>query len=1606
MWSGCSRLWVGRWRYDIDPSLSEREAENYHRPASSIRPGSSRSFSVSPIQEMDDYDPQVGGVEKSATCVHRMFEARAAATPDSVAVISDRGPTTYEALNNRANRVAHELLRAGVGNESLVGVFTSRLVDTISVYLGILKAGAAYIPLDPDYPAQRLAFLLADSGAELCVAPRGGKRPCGQLDCTILELPENETEENPCNPGVGVSGASSAYVIYTSGSTGTPKGVIIEHRGLTSLMQFTRHRLELSAKDRVLQFASLSFDASILEIFAALVSGAALVLSDGDCLRPGPGLHRLLKRRGITIAVLSPSVLRVLPADDLDHLRVIITGTERCTADVVHRWAPGRRFFNGYGPTECTIYSTILEVDGVGDDPPSIGFPVPGTHVFVLDEHLRPVGDGESGELCIGGVGVARGYLNRPELTSEKFVTLTLDDDEPRRIYRTGDRARFLGDGSLEYLGRMDFQVKIRGYRVEPGEVEIALEEHHDIASAVVVEGRDAQQQAELWAYYLCRAQSSCTAAGLRHHLSRKLPVYMVPTAFTRLDRWPLTANGKLDRAALPPPRRSGGNNQDREPGGHGQMSVTERQVARMCREILGIDEFTVTDDLFDFGLHSLLIAQLAWKIERMYGATLTYRDIFDAPTVSDLARKVTSTPHHSGTGASSPVAAAVRLGKPPLSFAQERVWFLEHLDTDNRAYQAQALLSFRGALEREVLKRALDALVARHEILRTTFPVEEGLPYQLVHPPLPADLSYDDLAALPPEDRLPEARRRIEKAGRLQFQVNRLPLIRWHLYRVADDHHLLLHHEHHFLHDGWSYGVLLRELFELYVTFASGAPASLPPTAIQYSDFACWQRAQMNHGAYRDQLDYWLRELKDLPARLALCTDRPRPSTQTFNGDQLRMELDHGLYSRLTAECSAEGVTTYMWLHAVFQTLLHRYTGATDICVGSGFANRSSPELENMLGMVINTVVIRGDFSGEPTFAELLRRFRLTIIEAADNQDVPFEKVVQALNPERCAGQQVLFNTFFDTYSRPYPRLSTEKLRVTREDGLSNRTAKFDLVVLVMPKGDRDDDAQMLDSAVLIWEYNTDLFNRETARRMLGHFQTLLESSLDDRRRAIDALPMCSSEERMQLLSPAFCGESVPYPSEATIHGLFEEQVLRSPEATAVVSGRDSLTYRELDESSSRLAGRLQAQGVSRDVPVGVLLESSVELVVSWLGVLKAGGAYLPLDPEYPTERLQFMLRDTGAPVLLTQASLSELAGGYEGRVLHMDEKGDALEAPPAQRDGWRGPDAESLAYIIYTSGSTGVPKGVAVPHRAVSRLVRGADYLQLAEGDVVVQGSIASFDAATFEVWGALLNGGRLELVEREVTLSPRRYTQFVRARGVTALFMTTALFNQMVREVPGCFSGVGTVLFGGEAVDVESVHRALAQGGQKRLVHVYGPTESTTFASWHEVEEAESSALTIPIGRPISNTQMYVLDERMEPVPVGVPGELYIGGDGLARGYWNRPELTAERFVLDPFSTAPGARLYRSGDRVRFRVDGSIEFLGRVDDQLKIRGFRIEPREVEQALTLHPAVKDALVVAREDASGEKLLVAYLIPENREAPGVRDLMAMLSQRLTSTLR
>jgi len=1505
---------------------------------------------------------------------HEAFLRRAAATPDAVAVEFEEHRLTYRELAQRSARFAAHLRSLGVGTDTVVGLSLERSAELVVALLGILRAGGAWVPLDPAYPADRLAYMLADSGVELVVTdqdpPWAGVR---RVDPAAAGSEESApTASHP---------DSLAYVIYTSGSTGRPKGVLLTHGGLANLAAAQVRTFGVEPRHRILQFAPTSFDASVFEIVMALHVGATLVLAPRAAIAPGPGLADLLRDKRITHVTVPPSVLATIPYTVLPDLETLICAGEALPAPLAEQWRAGRRLFNAYGPTETTVWATVAELADGGK--PSIGTAIDGAHVVVLDAQLKPVPIGESGELAIGGKGVARGYLGRGGLTAERFIPDPFSPAPGGRLYRTGDQVRLHADGSLEFLGRIDHQVKINGFRIEPDEVAAVLREHPGVRDTVVVARPDAGGQ-RLVAY---ATGDTLAPAELRAFLADRLPAHMVPSAFVVLPELPLSPSGKVDRAALPAPdRHSAGLAAERV----APRTPTERALAQLVGELLGA-EVGIDDDFFDLGGHSLLAGRLAARIRADLGRELPLARIYDAPTVAAMAALVDELPAGPGL---PPIERVSRCGPLPLAFPQERIWYLEALAPGNLAYNAQATVRLRGPLDPDALAATLTEIVRRHEIFRTRFRAVDGVPYQEPQPPMAIPLPLVDLTGLPEADREARAEEEVRAALRDPFDLSKPPLARWLLIRHGDDDHTLVHVEHHLVHDGWSFAVFLEELQAIYAAIRAGRPSPLPELPYQFADFAAWQRNWLRGDVLDRHLDFWTKELAGSPPALDLPTDRPRPVMQSFEGAAVRFDLPPALCRRLREFSREHGVTLYTAMLAGFCTLLHRYSGQTDLLVGSGVANRRLAEVEQLMGMVVNSLVLRVDASAQPGFAELARRVHETTARAYDWQDTPFDRLVAALDLPRDPSRNPLFQVMFSFHDSPVPDVDFGGLRGTVLER-HNGSAKTDLNIVVIPRaeqrighGPRDDAAPI----TLIWEYATDLFDETTMRRMVAHYQALLDAALSRPELEIARLPMLALGEEQ-----AVDRSAAPYPDERVIHDLFADQVATRPDATAIVAGDTTLSYAELDARANQIAHLLRERGVGRDTPVGVLLERGAELIVVLLAALKAGGAYVPLDPAYPAERLGWMLADAAAPVVVTTSGLRSRLPA-DTVVIALDDEAVALAAQPVTSPA---SDAQpnGLAYLLYTSGSTGRPKAVMVEHRSVLRLVCGTDYVHFGSDERFAQVADASFDALTFELWGALLHGGAVCVIPAEALLTPGRLGEELRRHRVTSMFLTSALFNEVMATHPASFAGLTNLLVGGDALNAARIRQLLdSDAVPRRLLNGYGPTEATTFAVVHHIEHVPADATSVPIGRAIANTALYVLDAHLSPVPVGVPGELYIGGPGVARGYAGRPGLTADRFLPDPFAT-DGSRVYRTGDVVRRRADGVLDFLGRVDDQVKIRGFRIEPGEVEAALTPHPAVAQAAVLVDGDA-GDRRLVAYVVAAGA-APSVPQLRSYLAERL-----
>ncbi|MGZ5075413.1 MAG: amino acid adenylation domain-containing protein [Methylobacter sp.] len=1532
-------------------------------------------------------------------CIHELFEAQAAATPEAVAVVHEGSRLSYAELNAQANQLAHFLRELGVKPDTRVAICVERSLNMAVGLLAILKAGGAYVPLDPAYPKERLAFMIKDSAPQALLTQSRFEKLFADIAKTlpIVDLDAdyfpwaNRPDSNTDHHEYGLAPNHLAYIVYTSGSTGKPKGVMIEHKSLCNMAEDVKQRHRINGRDRFLQFVAIAFDAFAQDFFGALVSGAALVLRSDDWLCDASKFWSLCENNQVSIVTLPTLFWRQLAqANQVPipcTIRQIIVGGEAISSKVLVDWFERESYrpklFNAYGPTETTVNATVHLASPDSLSLQSIGRPVSNTSIYILDPNRQPVPIGVTGEMYIGGVGVARGYLNHPELTAERFVSDPFATKTDARMYKTGDLARWLADGTIEFLGRNDFQVKIRGFRIELGDIETELAGHPAVRDVAVLAHEDRDEAKRLVAYLVPEDNFRPDVAELRGFLKNKIPEFMIPSTFVFLDTLPASPNGKLDRKALPMPDISQQAQNEDFIAPHSPM---EELLAGIWSEILSLDRIGVHDNFFELGGHSMLAVQMLTRVRMTFGVELDLRQIFEFPTVAGLAREIEQA--NPVNAQRPPIIPVTRDNDLPLSFTQERFWIVSQLDPQNPVCNCKKITRILGLLDVEILEQCVAAVVARHEVLRTNFLLREERLVQVIAESLPTPFRVVDLAGFPEAEREARADLLIQEEAKRPYDLTRDPLLRVLLLRLGPREHDFVLTIHHTVWDAWAAGVLHREIAILYRALKAGESSPLPPLAVQYADFAIWERQWMQSGGFDSELSYWRNRLQGL-STLHLPTDHARPHIQNFTVARQTFKLSSGLSGALMSLSQREGATLFMTIVAAFQTLLHRYSGQDDIAVGSPVCTNSRVETEPLMGCFLNTLVLRTDCSGAPSFQELLGRVREVTLGALAHQELPFDKLVESLNPKRDLSRHPLVQVMVNmhVFRDENLELPDPELKLIPMDDF-DVGSMFDLTLVY----NRTSDGRL----DFILEYSPDLFNPETISRMIGHFQTLLEAIVESPATAITELALLTAPERHQLLVE-WNATKTDYPKNKTITQLFEEQAAKTPDAIALVFGQQQLSYQALNVKANQLACYLKAGGIKPDSLIAICMERSIELVIGLLAVLKAGGAYVPLDPGYPKDRLEFMLEDSEPVLLLSQSKLESLFSGVAKSLPIINL--DAGFSPWASHQDIN-PDfnsvgrPENLAYVIYTSGSTGKPKGVMVEHRNVVNFLNAMTKTPgMTCSDTLLAITTVSFDIAGLELFLPLINGARIVLISHANAADAAFLQETIDQSGITLLQATPATWRLLLNG--GWQGSTGLkALCGGEALTTDLSEQLVGSVGE--LWNLYGPTETTIWSTCRFIHDSRGELYSFEsIGKPIDNTQIYILDAQLQPVPQGIPGEIYIGGAGVTRGYLNRPEMTAERFVPDPFSDQVGARMYKTGDLACRLADGSIDYLGRNDFQVKIRGFRIEIGEIEITLRQHPQLREVAVGVYEPAPGDKRLAAYLVADNELAPSeLRDFL------------
>jgi amino acid adenylation domain-containing protein len=1503
-------------------------------------------------------------------CVHQLFEQQAAQNPDAIAAEYEGQQLTYGVLNAKANQLADYLREWGLGPDSLVGVCMERSFEMVVSVLGIMKAGAAYVPLEPSYPRERIDYILKDAALDVVLVQSSviERVPLSGVDVVLVDdvLGDDFMEGYAtANAAAEVTPENLAYVIYTSGSTGQPKGAMVHHRGVVNYLTNAVTDYFAAHHAGSVMSSPLCFDATVTSLLAPLVCGRKLVLLPEAQEAMLAGLaHHLFESETAWLFKLTPAHLEMLaamqPVKERPHdaKHVLVIGGEQLTVSTLTKWKehllPRATFINEYGPTETVVGCSTYRVETVDDlylphcaSAVSIGKPIRNTTLFVLNEQRQRVPVGAIGELYIGGAGVAHGYLNRPELTADRFITL--DADSSDRLYKTGDVVRYLPDGNLVFLGRSDDQVKIRGFRIELGEIAAQIARQPDVDDSLVI-AIDELGEKSLVAYVVSAKEEAVLAETLKQSLARSLPDYMLPSAIVVLKEFPLTTNGKIDRKALPAPNRQAHN------AYVAPTTETETMLASLWQEILKLgDAVSITANFFNLGGHSLMATRLLSRVAKELNVAVPLRSLFEHPTLREFAAYVDGLVKV----AFIPLVPVARDGRLPASFAQQRLWFIDQLEEGSTQYNMPAALRLKGKLDRAALQASFDTIVARHEVLRTRY-VASG-----------ESCIQDIRAAEPVQIREIRETRKIEAADLEQalrdeasrpFDLARDLMLRVALVRLNDDDHALLLTLHHIASDGWSFGVLVDELSALYRAFSRGEANPLAPLAIQYADFAQWQRATLQGEGLERQLGYWKRQLAGLPPVHALPLDKPRPAQQTFAGGNVRGQLDAATTARLLAFAEERGTTLFMLLQTAFSLLLSRWSNATDIVVGSPVSGRTHKDVEPLIGFFVNTLVLRTKLDGPMTFDELLQKNKQTILDAFSHQDVSFDALVGELQPERSLSYSPLYQILFALQNNDRLTLDLPGLEAG-ELGGGNSAIRFDLQLAA-----REDEGRL----TLSWSYADALFEAKSIERMAASYEVLLDAIVSNPATAVDRLPLLTEADHQQLAR--WNETALPYPADQCVHQLFEAQAAKTPDALAVIAGNDRLTYGQLNEEANRIAHALLARGVQPDTRVGLSFEPGAKMLAALLGVLKAGGAYVPLSPTLPEARLQHMRTDGGVEIVLTGL--------------------DAFDAFPSHNPHVEGLTPAHLAYVIYTSGTTGVPKGVMIPHEAAVNFTTAfLTRLGLARGESLRLPTIGkwllltsiTFDIAFFEWFGCLLAGGTVVVADQHAQTDAAELRRLIESEGLQLIQTTPSRWSQLL---DAGWQGQNDLvaLCGGEALPLSLQQNLAARVAS--LWNCYGPTEATVWSLINEVRAADTS---VALGTGLANYTHHVLDANQQPAAIGAIGELYIGGPSLARGYMNRPELTHEKFV----SPEPGTgRLYRTGDLVRYMADGSLAFLGRTDHQVKIRGYRIELAEIEAQLLRIGGVRETVVVARGEGS-DKYLAAYVVGNAADADILRAALA-----------
>jgi surfactin family lipopeptide synthetase A len=1534
--------------------------------------------------------------------VYEIFENKAEENPENIAITLAGFTLTYSELNKKANQLSHFLINSGVKAETTIGIAFERSIETVISILGIMKAGAAFLPVDMQNPAERLGYILDDCRADFLLT----KKPyfdflsaaAPDLKIICFDEANDEIEKNSnVNPNVRVFLNQSAYVIYTSGSTGFPKGVIVEHGGLTNYVNWCMETYPMQNQLTMLH-SPLSFDLTITSIFPPLLSGKTI-----EIIPELPSIEGLAQSLSTSnkynLLKITPSHLQLLSEamkkiQGKLNLNCLVIGGEALKSETISFWKekyPEIRCFNEYGPTETVVGCCVFEITDKFKGNIPIGKPIYNQKLYVLDEFLNPVPQNVAGEIYISGKALARGYNQKADFTAERFIPNPFGETFGERMYQTGDIGRINSDLNLEYLGRTDNQVKIRGFRIELNEIEFSLSLFPDVIEATVAVKEDPLEQKRIVGYMVMEDNNQATPElkEVRQVLRQSLPEYMLPSAIVRLDSLPLTNNGKIDKNALPEP-----NWKQISAKSPNASNITEELLVGIWSEILGVSDISIEDNFFELGGHSLLATRVVARIREVWKTELEITRFFENPTIKAISRWLDNN-QFEGQIINRPPIKKRELRKNEntalLSYAQHRLWFLEQLNPGSPLYNVQLAIKLKGNLNINALQKSLNDIIQRHEILRSSFFRQDNDAIQIVNE-LKKDIEIPilELEEKNEKNAIESIKDILTREVRKGFNLSEGNLIRIVLIKTSETDHIAVMTVHHIVFDGWSTAILVQEIGELYRSHTTGTKPNLPELKIQYADFANWERNWLQGEVLEKQLDYWRKQLAGIPAYLDLPTDKPRPQVQSINGDVVSLKFEENLVTALKKLSQNESATLFMTLMAALRALLYRYTGQNDILIGTPVAGRISKELENLIGIFINNLVLRGFVTGNMIFNDLITNERETALAAFSHQDVSFEKIVEDLNPERNLGHAPIFQVMLTLQNMAIGTLELGDISMSNVE-IPSAGARYDLALWLV---------EVSGQITCSIEYNLDLFYKNTVTGFIRHFKNLLTEISKNSNLKVADINLIDEKEKLQIVYN-LNDTDFEYNQDEFICSIISKKAVETPESIAVNDGTSFLTYKELERCSDEIAARLIIQNYGRESVIAICLDRSVNMIAAILGIQKAGASYLPLDPVYPTERLLYMIKDSEAPLLITQKDKAMSFKNADCEVLLFDSllnnKSRTLKTDSKKQNINR----DNLAYLIYTSGSTGKPKGTMVSHSNLLHSTKARSLYYKTKPDVYLLLSSFSFDSSVAGIFWTLSEGGTLVIPPAGFEKDPESIGELIKQHRVTILLCLPSVYSFLMSnfDVKELIS-LKIVIVAGEPCSNELVKKHSQSMPLARLYNEYGPTEASVWSTACELTEADSEKI-ISIGKPIPNSKVYILDENLQVVPFGVSGSIFIGGNGVSRGYFKRPDLTAEKFIPDFFAGKQGQRLYKTGDIGRYRSDGSIDFFGREDEQIKIRGYRIELGEIESAIKEIEGIQECVIITYQDSSNTKKLAGYFVVNDKSNIAGETIKVILKETL-----